>query len=108
MAPTDDPPEPAADRFAQLDPTAADALRRLDARVRDVIPAEAYEDIVVDFLAGEVLTSRPARTPSGADSAAALLADLSGELLIEASRRQRNRPLRGSGPNRTGPPEIEP
>ena len=111
MTSSDSHRQPTADRFAHLDPTAAEALRRLDALVRDSVPPEAYQDIVVDFLAGEVLASRLPRAVPEADlgrAADALLAELSGELLVETSRRQRNRPLRGSGPDRSGPPDVEP
>lgn len=111
MTSADNRREPVGDRFAHLDPIAAEAMRRLDAQVHDSIPAEAYEDIVVDFLAGEVLATRPPRSVPPAElgpAADALLAQLSGELLVEASRRQRNRPLKGSGPNRSGPPEVVP
>ena len=110
MTSADDRRQPVGDRFDRLDPTAAEALRRLDAQVHDAIPAEAYADIVVDFLAGEVLATRPPPAVPEADrgtAADALLAQLGGELLVEASRRQRNRPLRGSGPNRSGPPEVD-
>lgn len=103
--------KPVGGRFAQLHPTAAEALRRLDALVRDSVPPEAYEDIVVDFLAGEVLASRTLPAVPEAElgpAADALLAELSGDLLVETSRRQRNRPLRGSGQNRSGPPDVDP
>ena len=102
--------EPGGDRFAHLDPTAAEALRRLGALVRDSVPPEAYEDIVVDFLAGEVLATSPTRAVPEAElgpAADALLAGLSGELLVETSRRQRNRPLRGSGKKHHGPPDVD-
>lgn len=93
----------------ELDPAAAEALRRLEELVRGRIPPEAYDDIVVDFLAGEVLASRTfPHVPELelASAAETLLAELSGELLVETSRRQRNRPLRGSGPNRSDPPDV--
>lgn len=110
MTSADSRPGPAGERFADLEPTAAEAMRRLDAFVRDSVPAEAYEDIVVDFLAGEVLAARPPVGVTGAElgpAADALLADLSGELLVETARRQRNRPLRGPGPKRGGPPDVD-
>jgi hypothetical protein len=95
--------------LSRLDPTAAMALRRLTERVGGRIPPEAYDDIVVDFLAGEVLSTRSFPSVFGAElalAADALLAELGGELLVETSRRQRNRPLRGSGPNRSDPPDV--
>jgi hypothetical protein len=93
----------------ELDPTAAEALRRLSDLVRDRIPPEVYDDIVVDFLAGEVLASRTFPSVPDTELAAAaeaLLAELGAELLVETSRRQRNRPLRGSGSNRSDPPDV--
>lgn len=104
-----DPLEPSEERFASLDPTAVEALRRLGDLVRGRITPEAYDDIVVEFLAGEVLASRTFPSVPETELASAaenLLAELSGELLVETSRRQRNRPLRGSGPNRSDPPDV--
>jgi hypothetical protein len=102
-------PEPSREHVMELDPTAAEALRRLSDLVRDRIPPEVYDDIVVDFLAGEVLASRTFPSVPDTELAAAaeaLLAELGAELLVETSRRQRNRPLRGSGSNRSDPPDV--
>jgi hypothetical protein len=86
---------------AALDPVSAEALRRLDALVRDQLTVGAYRDLVIDFVAGEVLAGRlpPAIPPSEvAGAAEALLAELTGELLVEASRRQGNQPHRWPRP----------
>lgn len=74
-------------------------MRRIDAMVRGRIGAEAYSDLVVDFVAAEVLSSEPAREPPGGDldaAADALLARLTGVLLVEMARRQGNRPFPGA------------
>lgn len=76
-----------------------EALRRIEAMVRGRIGDEAYSDLVADFLAAEVLTSEPAREPPGVEldvAADALLARLTGVLLVEMARRQGNRPFPGA------------
>ena len=86
-----------AEAAAGLDPVAAEALGRLDAMVREQLTLEAYQDIVVDFVAGEVLARRPRPAVPPAEvagAAEALLAELTGELLVEMSRRQGNQPHR--------------
>ena len=97
MSQADPPPHVAGvDGMDALDAVATEALRRLDAMVAGRMSEEAYVDIVVEFLAGEVLVGEPARDFAGDDVGAAaeeLLARLSGVLLVELSRRQGNRPF---------------
>lgn len=87
------------DRLEHLDDVSTEALRRLDVMVRDRLQPATYTDLVVDFLAGEVLADRPRPAVAAADVAAAaddLLASMTGVLLVEMARRQGNRPWPGS------------
>ncbi len=83
----------------RLDPVAAEALRRLDAIVGDRVSPPVHADVVVDFLAGEVLSRGDVPdvvTGAGGTAAEDLLAALAGVLLVEMSRRQGNRPHSGA------------
>lgn len=87
------------DRVEGLDAVSTQALRRLDDMVGGRIGPEAYSDLVMDFLAAEVLSREPAPEPPGDDldaAADALLARLTGVLLVEMSRRQGNRSSPGA------------
>lgn len=100
MAEAHPPTAPGVDGSGGLDEVAAEALRRLEAMVRGRVSPAAYQDLVVDFVGGEVLAERgesDTSVPGDVEaSAEALLARLSGVLLVEQSRRQGNRARSGS------------
>jgi hypothetical protein len=98
MTPADQPQLTGVDPAVSLDEVTTEALRRLGAIVHGRISSEAYTDLVAGFLVGEVLAHSPAPEPANDVGAAAdaLLARLSGVLLVEMARRQGNRPHPGS------------
>ncbi len=77
----------------QRDDVSTRAVRRLEEMVGDRVSEEARTDLIAGFVLGEVLARRPPAADADVDT---VLAELVGDLLVEQSRRQGNRPLPGS------------